>query len=422
MSALGGVVRMPPPEEIATGGSVVLLHDEPPPAERVQTSGSQPSDHGPISPELALIDPSSGAQRGSSYLIHIVPSGWLEHLPGLSAEARVLSRFRSAPARSPNPHLGAAFDSAWSRLPRRSSRSARCSRWSSGARSQPSSNALEQTQSVAAAVAPTGRLRSTQPEPAPRPTPAKPVGAAATTPATSKHRPTRARVRGQTFALGHPSADAAGIRVPAVPGRRARLPRARGRRPARTSGSLAAGGTPVRTCCRGGTAGSCGPSPKGTTQPVDRGRPSSATLVVKRAAELIGFAQPDLRRSRQLLTVQLGAIQSSSRTVANADSVTYGEIQGSELRCAATTHRQGGSNGRGVHVQFIEEAAWRNDRRRRRCRSCRGRQARRSRRRLWPSPSRRGTRRQSTRLGRRRRLVAGMLRPAQRERVSFPPE
>ena len=48
MSAIGGIVRMPSPDEIAAGGSVVQF--------RHGTPSVEP-ELGPVSPELALVDP-----------------------------------------------------------------------------------------------------------------------------------------------------------------------------------------------------------------------------------------------------------------------------------------------------------------------------------------------------------------------------
>ena len=57
MSAMEGIARMPSPDEIAAGGSVIPLHHGSPPVGQVQPSTSAAPDLGPVSPELALIDP-----------------------------------------------------------------------------------------------------------------------------------------------------------------------------------------------------------------------------------------------------------------------------------------------------------------------------------------------------------------------------
>ena len=57
MSAMGGIVGMQSADEIAAGGSVVPLRPGSPPVEPVQHSGSPGSAIGPISPELAMVDP-----------------------------------------------------------------------------------------------------------------------------------------------------------------------------------------------------------------------------------------------------------------------------------------------------------------------------------------------------------------------------
>jgi hypothetical protein len=54
MSAMGAIVRVPPPDEIAADGTVIPLRDELPTVEPVQQSASE---LGPVSPELALVDP-----------------------------------------------------------------------------------------------------------------------------------------------------------------------------------------------------------------------------------------------------------------------------------------------------------------------------------------------------------------------------
>ncbi len=166
------------------------------------------SDHGPISPELALIDPDSGAQRGSRCRIHIDPSGRLEHLPGLSAEARVLSRFRPAPARSPNPHLGAAVDSVCSRRPSAIIALGVLLTLVVGREGQPARSA-EQTQSVAAAVAP--RIATVHPADTPRDQ--RPPSQSAPRRARRPHRPMRPRFQGRRSfgslrrTLGHTSSS-----------------------------------------------------------------------------------------------------------------------------------------------------------------------------------------------------------------------
>ena len=54
MSAMGAIVRVPSPDEIPADGTVIPLRDELPTVEPVQQSASE---LGPVSPELALVDP-----------------------------------------------------------------------------------------------------------------------------------------------------------------------------------------------------------------------------------------------------------------------------------------------------------------------------------------------------------------------------
>ena len=57
MSAMEGIAGMPSPDEIAAGGNVIPLRHGSPPVEPVQPSPSAATELGPVSPELALIDP-----------------------------------------------------------------------------------------------------------------------------------------------------------------------------------------------------------------------------------------------------------------------------------------------------------------------------------------------------------------------------
>ena len=132
MSAIGGIVPLPSPAEIAAGGNVVPLRKESPPVD--QTGPEPASALGPVSPELAMVDPE--LRQAALELLPDLPrpvpqpvamkGPWSCPCPASSSRSRSSHR------------LAAAADSVCSRRLPASSRSAYCSRWSSVARSSPS--------------------------------------------------------------------------------------------------------------------------------------------------------------------------------------------------------------------------------------------------------------------------------------------
>ena len=133
MSAMEGIARMPSPDEIAAGGSVIPLHHGSPPVGQVQPSTSAAPDLGPVSPELALIDPELARAARERLPDPPRPVPLAEQPVASSPVAPVSRRFRCS-----SPHrVAAASDSPCSRPLRESLRSGCCSRWSSVARDDP---------------------------------------------------------------------------------------------------------------------------------------------------------------------------------------------------------------------------------------------------------------------------------------------
>ena len=211
---------------------------------RMQSPGE--SDLGPVSPELALIDPDLARSARER----------LPDPPPVGPE----SSFKTLSPRSPSdPPRSSRCPAVSSRRPcpqPHARRRFRLGLLTSAAgivalgvlvtliigRDEQPTVRTQQTQSVAAALSPTA------------PTPTQPSRSAATpttsAPATSTPTPhpgPGARDRGSraNVRLGLVPGRS-GLRVPAVPGRRARLPSARGRSPTRASRSLATGGPPAR--------------------------------------------------------------------------------------------------------------------------------------------------------------------------------
>ena len=198
MSVIGGIVPLPSPAEIAAGGNVVPLRKESPPVD--QTGAEPASALGPVSPELAMVDPE--LRQAALELLPDLPRPVPQPV---AVERPVVVPLPSTLA--PVPELAP---------PRRRSRLGLLASAAGvvalgvlltlvvGREEQPSQRA-RQTQSVAAAVSPT-TATVTQPEPTAT-TPAKPPPTAttpaksppaATTPATSKPAHASA-VQGQTF-------------------------------------------------------------------------------------------------------------------------------------------------------------------------------------------------------------------------------
>ena len=226
-SGLGGIVRMPSPMRSRSAATSPVRH------------GSPPVELGPVSPELALVDPELGRAARER-----LPDPPRRSQP---ADRRMSPRSPNVPPRSsacpavssrlPCPHdRAAASDSVCSRPLRGSLRSVCCSRWSSVARTARPSARSRRSRSQA----PSPRRRHVTHRSPPHAV--KPAGDL-TTPATSA-RPCD-RSSGEDVRLARVP-GCSGVRVPAVRGRRARLPSARGRSPARAPRSLAAGRTPPR--------------------------------------------------------------------------------------------------------------------------------------------------------------------------------
>ena len=184
MSATGGIVRMPSPAEIGAGGNVVPLRTGSAPVD--QTQPGPASALGPVSPELALVDPE--LRQAARELLPDLPRRAPVASPPVERTPRIVE---------PVPELAP---------PRRRSRLGLLSSAAGvlalgvlltlvvGREELPFRRA-QQTQSVAAAVSPT-TATVTQPD-RPATTPAKPAGTT-TTPATST--PVHANaVQGQTF-------------------------------------------------------------------------------------------------------------------------------------------------------------------------------------------------------------------------------
>ena len=128
MSATGGIVRMPSHAESAAGGNVVPLRTESPPVD--QTQPEPAAALGPVSPELALVDPE--LRQAARELLPDPPR------PAPSRALRSSLRPASSRRSRSSHRLAAAADSVCSRQLPASSRSASCSRWLSVARSDPS--------------------------------------------------------------------------------------------------------------------------------------------------------------------------------------------------------------------------------------------------------------------------------------------
>jgi hypothetical protein len=178
MSGLGGIVRMPSPDEIAAGGSVVPFRHGSPPVE---------PELGPVSPELALVDPelARAARERLPDPPRPVPVVIQDAVAPVAEQPAAVERLRRLepipePASEPPPRrrrirLGLLASAAGVIA------AGVLLTLFVGREEQPDRRA-QQTQSVAAAVSPP-EASPTQPKPAAT-TPAKPAGTS-TAPATS---------------------------------------------------------------------------------------------------------------------------------------------------------------------------------------------------------------------------------------------
>ena len=191
MSGLGGIVRMPSPDEIAVGGSVVPFRHGSPPVE---------PELGPVSPELALVDPelARAARERLPDPTRPIPVVIQDAVAPVAERPAVVERLRRLepipePASEPPPRrrrirLGLLAPAAGVIA------AGVLLTLFVGREEQPARRA-QQTQSVAAAVSPP-KATPTQPKPSTT-TPAKPTGTS-TTPASSA--PVHAiAVPGRTF-------------------------------------------------------------------------------------------------------------------------------------------------------------------------------------------------------------------------------
>ena len=238
MSATGGIVRMPSPAEIAAGGNVVPLRTGSAPVD--QTQPDPASALGPVSPELALVDPE--LRQAARELLPDLPRPRPRREPSGRADAPHPRAGSGARATSPPQPTRSAL--VGRRRPR-ARRTAHAGRRSRGA-------ALPTR--AADSIGRSCRLPNDRHgHPAGHPT-RPPCNHACQAcghhdDAGDVHASSRERSSGTDVCLGR-FPGRRGIRVPAVPGRRARLPSARGRSAPRTSGSLAASRPPSRPAAR----------------------------------------------------------------------------------------------------------------------------------------------------------------------------
>ena len=193
MSAMEGIARMPSPDEIAAGGSVIPLHHGSPPVGQVQPSTSAAPDLGPVSPELALIDPELA--RAARERLPDPP----RPVPLAEQPVRIESRGTSL---APVPVLEPAPRRSRVRLALLASAAGVIAlgvllTLVVGREGRPARDA-QQTQSVSPAVSPP-KVTVTEPERT-TPTPIKPAKPARTSPTPATSAPSHATaVPGQTF-------------------------------------------------------------------------------------------------------------------------------------------------------------------------------------------------------------------------------
>ena len=205
---------MQSPDEIAVGGDVVPFRH-----------GSPPVELGPVSPELALVDPELGraARERLPDPPPSVPAGRQEDVAPVAERPAAVERLPSRLEPTPVPARPRRRIRLWSARVRCGDHCARCAAHGRGrSRGLPARRA-QQTQSVAARRLSAGETSPTKPNDAGDLRPGS-------CDRSSGENVRLARVPGRS-----------GVRVPAVRGRRAHLPSTGGRSPARASRSLAAG-------------------------------------------------------------------------------------------------------------------------------------------------------------------------------------